>query len=239
MCSRRSRHPRLDPFSAPSPPRALGLVGWLCGCVWTTLVIAQRVLRVSRWSTRWVRHLGVSVCEVVRHASCAHTGHQIGVVEVHARAALTSWSRSVGLFLWLRIAAAALSCSPVPSLCATPLRSHAISRTHICVASWGCICAALVGFRVQCAGCVRVVVSFVTMWFARCDDLSTLQPHLSVVNFLVTTCTYPDLGDSFPARCLAGSCEPSAGAIGSVRSLWVMVVSAVSLWTCRSAIWGS
>jgi hypothetical protein len=121
------------------------------------------------------------------------------VVEVRARASLGSWSRGVGPFSWLRIAATALSYSLAPSLCATPLRLHAVSRTRICVASWGCVRAPLVGFRVRCAGCVRVMVNLVTMRFAQCDDLNTLWPCLGVIDFLVATCTYPDLVDSFPS----------------------------------------
>ena len=42
-------------------------------------------------------------------------------------------------FSWLCLTAAALSCSPVLFPCSTPLRSHAVSRTHMCVASWGCV----------------------------------------------------------------------------------------------------
>jgi hypothetical protein len=97
------------------------------------------------------------------------------------------------------VTAAALSYSLALSLWSPPLRSHAVSRARICVASWGCVRAALVGFRVRCAGCVRVVVSLVAMRFARCDALSTLRPRLGVVDFLVVTCACPDLVDSIPS----------------------------------------
>ena len=37
------------------------------------------------------------------------------------------------------------------------------------------------------------------MQFALCDLVGALQSRLSVVDFIVTTCAYPNLLDSFPS----------------------------------------
>ena len=42
-----SRLPQHDLYLAPSPPCTLRLVGRLCGCAWTTLIVARPVLRSS------------------------------------------------------------------------------------------------------------------------------------------------------------------------------------------------
>ena len=119
---------------------------------------------------------------------------------MHARASPSSWSHSVRPFSWLCFAAAALLYSPALSAWSPLLHSHTVSCTHICIVLWGCVHAASVGFRVQCTGCVHVdMVSCAAMRFALCDLVGALWCCLGVVDFIVTTCTYPDLLDSFPS----------------------------------------
>ena len=72
------------------------------------------------------------------------------------------------------VPAAALSC------CLPP---------RICIVLWGCIHAASVGFCVRWTRCIHILLVLV----------GTLQCHLSVVDFVLTTCAYPNLLDSFPS----------------------------------------
>ena len=126
-----------------------------------------------------------------RRTLCTRAGCCSRVVKVRARASPSSWFRSVGPFSWLRIATAALSCSPVPSPCSMPLCSHTISRAHICTTSWGCVHASwCCGLSAYCVGVHSV---------GGCIGNSPTC-RLGVVDSVVATCTCPPiLVNSFPS----------------------------------------